>query len=135
MNQHRITQENLRNAHLALLSFAEEFKDVYCQRMQTCIYFVCPCMHLLMHLPRKVLRIGPPICSSQWTLEHTIGNLGKEIKQHSNPFANLSQRGIRCAHVNALIAIIPDLEGNQNSGGDVMHRLCVFVRTATSTYG
>ena len=38
---------------------------------------------------------------------------------NSNPFANLSQRGIRHACVNALVAIIPDLEGNQNSGGDL----------------
>jgi len=50
-------------------------------------------------------------------LEHTISNLGEEIKQHSNPFANLSQRGIRCTCVNALMAIIPDLEGNGSSGG------------------
>ena len=49
-------------------------------------------------------------------LEHTIGNLGKEIKQHSNLFANLSQQGIRHAHVNALMAIISDLEGNGSSG-------------------
>jgi len=119
MNQHRITQENLRNAHLALLSFAEEFEDIYCQHMQTCIHFIRPCMHLLVHLPCEVLRIGPPIYSSQWTLEHTIGNLGKEIKQHLNPFTNLSQRGIRHARVNTLVAIIPDLEGNQNSGGDL----------------
>lgn len=73
-------------------------------------------MHSLIHLPREVIHIGPPICSSQWTLERTIGNLGEEIKQHSNPFANLSQRGIRHAHVNALVAMIPDLEGQKSSG-------------------
>ena len=32
------------------------------------------------------------------------------MKQHSNPFANLSQRGIRRARVNALKAMIPDLD-------------------------
>jgi hypothetical protein len=115
MNQHRITQANVREAHIALLSFAREFEIVYCQRLPTRIHFVRPCMHSLVHLPREVLRIGPPICSSQWTLERTIGNLGEEIKQHSNPFANLSQRGIRRARVNALMAIIPDLDGNKNS--------------------
>jgi len=50
-----------------------------------------------------------PICSTQWTLEHTIGNLGEEIKQHSNPCENLSQHGVRRAQVNALTAMIPDL--------------------------
>jgi hypothetical protein len=46
-----------------------------------------------------------------------IGNLGKEIKQHSNPFANLSQRGIRHAQVNAIKAMIPDLEQNKATKG------------------
>lgn len=110
MNQHRITLDNVREAHRALLSFAQEFEVIYCQRLPTRIHFVRPCIHSLIHLPREVIRIGPPICSSQWTLERTIGNLGEEIKQHSNPFANLSQRGIRRARVNALKAMIPDLD-------------------------
>lgn len=48
-------------------------------------------------------------------MEQTIGNLGEEIKQPSNPFANLSQRGIRHSQVNALKAMIPDLEPNSDS--------------------
>ena len=110
MNQHRITLANVREAHQALLSFAQEFEMLYCQRLPTRIHFVRPCIHSLVHLPREVIRIGPLVCSSQWTLERTIGNLGEEIKQHSNPFANLSQRGIRRARVNALKAMIPDLD-------------------------
>ena len=70
-----------------------------------------------MHLPCKVVRLGPLICSSQWTLERTIGNLGEEIKQHSNPFANLLQQGIRCAQVNALKAMIPDLDLDRTAKG------------------
>jgi len=97
MHQHKITQDEVHKVHLALASFAQEFEIIYCQRKATQIHFICPCLHSVVHLPSKVIRIGPPICSSQWTLEHTIGNLGEEIKQHSNPFANLSQRGIRHA--------------------------------------
>ena len=110
MNQHRITLANVREAHQALLSFAQEFEILYCQHLPTRIHFVRPCIHSLVYLPREVICIGPPVCSSQWTLERTIGNLGEEIKQHSNPFANLSQRGIRRARVNALKAMIPDLD-------------------------
>ena len=110
MNQHNITLANVHEAHQALMSFAQEFEILYCQRLPTRIHFVRPCIHSLVHLPREVIRLGPPICSSQWTLERTIGNLGEEIKQHSNPFANLSQRGIRRARVNALKAMIPDLD-------------------------
>src|SRR5216683_4314425 len=43
-------------------------------------------------------------------LEWTIRNLEKEIMQHSNLFANLSQCRIRCTRVNALKALIPDLD-------------------------
>ena len=109
MNQHKITLSNVRKAYQVLLSFAQEFEIIYCQCWATRIHFVWPCIHSLMHLPHEVIHIGPPICSSQWTLERTIGNLGEKIKQHSNPFANLSQQGIRHARVNALKAIIPDL--------------------------
>ena len=65
---------------------------------------------MLLHLAPEVTRSGPPICSSQWTMEQTIGNLGKEIRQPSNPFANLSQCGLLCCQVNALIAMVLDLK-------------------------
>lgn len=42
-------------------------------------------------------------------MERTIGNLGEEIRQPSNPYANLSQRGLLRCQVNALMAMIPDL--------------------------
>jgi hypothetical protein len=57
--------------------------------------------------------VGPGIIYSQWTIERTIGNLGEEIKQHSNPFSNLAQRGLRRCQVNALKAMIPDIEPTQ----------------------
>jgi hypothetical protein len=47
-------------------------------------------------------------------IEQTIGNLGQEVKQLSNPFANLSEQGLRRAQVNALKAMIPTLEPNNN---------------------
>ena len=58
--------------------------------------------------------MGPGICSLQWTMEQTIGNLGEEVKQHSNPFSNLSQRGLRWSQINALKAMVPDLEPPEN---------------------
>jgi hypothetical protein len=39
-----------------------------------------------------------------------IGNLGEEIRQPSNPYANLSQRGLLRCQVNPLKAMIPDLQ-------------------------
>jgi hypothetical protein len=43
-------------------------------------------------------------------MECTIGNLGEEIWQPSNPYANLSQRGLLRCQVNALMAMILDLQ-------------------------
>jgi hypothetical protein len=43
-------------------------------------------------------------------MERTIANLGAEIRQPSNPYANLSQRGLLRCQVNALTAMIPDLD-------------------------
>ena len=54
--------------------------------------------------------MGPPVISSQWTMERTIGNLTQELWQPSNPFANLSQRALLRCQINALKNIIPDLE-------------------------
>ncbi|KAJ7120709.1 hypothetical protein C8R43DRAFT_1136650 [Mycena crocata] len=61
-------------------------------------------------MPGETVRKGPGNLYSQWALERTIGNLGEEIKQHSDPYSNLTQRGIRRAQVNALKAVIPELE-------------------------
>jgi hypothetical protein len=43
-------------------------------------------------------------------MEHTIGNLGQEIRQPSNPFANLAQRALQRSQVNALKSIYPELD-------------------------
>ena len=45
-------------------------------------------------------------------MECTIGNIGVEVKQPSNPFSNLSQHGVLQAQINALKAMIPDLDYN-----------------------
>ena len=63
----------------------------------------------------EVTHVGPGLCVSQWTMEQTIGNLGKEIQQPSNPYANLLQCRLHCCRVNALKAIFPDLEPTKNN--------------------
>ena len=76
INQHSISLDNVRDANLTLTSFVQEFEAIYCQRLSTQIHFVRLCIHSVVHLPCEVLCISPPVCSSQWTLEQTIGNLG-----------------------------------------------------------
>ncbi len=105
--QHNIKHDDILTAHDLLVSFAHRFELLYYQRRTDRLHFVRQSIHALLHLAPEVFRIGPPICSSQWTMERTIGNLGQEIRQPSNPFANLSQRGLLRCQVNALTAMLP----------------------------
>ncbi|KAG6825165.1 hypothetical protein H0H92_004520, partial [Tricholoma furcatifolium] len=52
--------------------------------------------------------LGPGLFYN-WTMERTIGNLVRELRQPSNPYANLAQRALNWAQLNALKAVIPDL--------------------------
>lgn len=47
---------------------------------------------------------------TQFTMERMIGDLGSQVKQHSKPYVNLSQRGVQQAQVNALKTMVPDLK-------------------------
>ena len=115
--QKKITTTELRSAHKALLDFANDFEVLYYQRKASRLHMVRPSIHVLTHLAPEIIRLGPGICYSQWTMERVIGYLTSEIKQDSNPYANLSQRGLRRSQVNALYAMVPDLErpGPDNS--------------------
>lgn len=112
IQQHHIKTADLVIAGDLLKSFTHEFETLYYQRRVDRLHFCRQSIHALLHLASEVTRIGPPICSSQWTMERTIGNLGEEIRQPSNPYANLSQRGLLRCQVNALTAMIPDLQKN-----------------------
>ena len=56
------------------------------------------------------MRVGPGAYSTQFTMECMVGDLGQEIWQPSNPFANLAQHALRRSQVNALKSIYPDLD-------------------------
>ena len=110
IQQHHIRADDLLLAGNLLESFVRDFEALYYQGRVDRLHFCRQSVHALLHLAPEVTRIGPPICSSQWTMERTIGNLGQEIRQPSNPYANLSQRGLLRCQVNALKAMVPDLD-------------------------
>ena len=70
-------------------------------------------VHALPHIPSDCERVGPQSFHTQWTMEWTIGNLSQEIKLHSDPYTNLSERGVRHAQVHALKAMLPDFEDDK----------------------
>ena len=95
MSQYNITPKEIQQACQWFCEWEEDFELLYYQRRIDQIHFVQPCVHLTNHLALEATRVGAPICSSQWTMEWTIGNLGCEICQPSDPFSNLTQQGIQ----------------------------------------
>ena len=114
VSQCRITAEHVRKAHRALLEYVDEFKILYYQRLHSCLHFIRPILHTLCHLASEAVRVDPGLYLSQWTIERTMGNIGEEVKQPSNPFKYFSDRGLRRAQVNALKAMIPTLEPDKD---------------------
>lgn len=110
ITQRRITGVQLREAYSYLVQFVEEFENLYYQRRVDRIHFCRPCIHTLLHTCNEVIRVGPGAYSTQFTMERTIGNLGQEIRQPSNPFANLARRALLRSQVNALTNIYPHLD-------------------------
>lgn len=110
LTQRRIFGFQLREAHSHLIQFIEEFENLYYQRRADRLHFCRPCIHTLSHTCEEVMRVGPGAYSTQFTMERTIGDLGQEIRQPSNPFANLAQRALRRSQVNALKNIYPELD-------------------------
>ncbi|RXW12320.1 hypothetical protein EST38_g13534, partial [Candolleomyces aberdarensis] len=107
--QRSITTEDLEAAYILLSDFCIEFEVLYVRRKSSRLHFVHQSIHNLFHLAPDTEKCGPLALESQWTIERVIGYLGQEIRQPSNPFKNLSQRGLRQAQLNALSAMAPNL--------------------------
>lgn len=108
--QEEIHPAELKEAHDRITEFSDGFENLYCQRRADRIHFVRPSIHTPSHIAPETMRVGCAIIFAQWSMERTIGNLGEEIKQHSNAFINLAQRGLRRCQINALKSMIPDIE-------------------------
>jgi transposase InsO family protein len=110
LQQRAISVMQLQTAHRFLLEFTEEYEALYYQCKVERLQFCRQSVHALSHLSPDTIWLGPGGYSSQWTLERTIGNLGKELKQPSNPYANLANCGLLRLQMSALHAILPDLK-------------------------
>ncbi|KAI0321479.1 hypothetical protein OF83DRAFT_296742 [Amylostereum chailletii] len=112
---HAIRRVDLRMAQKLLLEFAREFELLYYQRKESRLHFCRQSIHQVAHMAPESGRVGPLGLVGQWVMERTIGDLGQEVKQPSNPYANLSQRGLQRAQVNALKSVMPDLEADKDA--------------------
>ena len=110
-----ISRSDIRTAHQYLLEYTLEYELLYYQRWTYRIHFVHPSIHLLTHYGPETYRAGPLALLAQWVMERTIGNLGAELCQPSNPYENLAQRGLLRSQINALKAMFPDLEPDKSA--------------------
>lgn len=106
--------EELAEAHQCLMEFSDGFEQIYVHQRVDRLHFVRACIHALSHLAPETARLGPLILSDQFTTERTNGNLGEEIKQHSNAFFNYEERGLWRCQIDALRALIPDIEADSD---------------------
>jgi len=122
--QRSINSAQVREAHSFLIQFVEEFEHLYYHGHPDRLHFCQPWLHTLLHTAPEILRVGPGCYGSQNTMERAIGDLGKDIRQPSNPFANLSQIALRRSQINALLNTCPELDVNAETiptGNNVGH--------------
>ncbi|KAI1782309.1 hypothetical protein LXA43DRAFT_957563 [Ganoderma leucocontextum] len=104
----------LVRAKLLLTEATKDFETHYYARDPDRLHLVRPVIHTLGHTPDQVVLHGSLICLTQLPMERLIGDLGAEIKQPSKPYANLSQRAVRRCQVNALKAMLPELDRSRH---------------------
>ncbi|KAF8154953.1 hypothetical protein B0H34DRAFT_660517 [Crassisporium funariophilum] len=108
--QRRITGKQAQEAHSYLVQFVEEYEHIYYQRRMDRLHFARPCLHTLLHTGPEILRTGNGVLTDQYTMERAIGELGKAIRQPSDPYGNLSQLALRRAQASALKVVCPELD-------------------------
>ena len=112
--QRTISRQQLIEAHTLLLQWCSDFELLYYQRNPDRLHFVRQCVHSLTHLAKESYRLGPLSLSSQWTMERVIGYLGSLLRQPSNVFRHLAAQSRRLAYVNALTAMWPAFQVEEN---------------------
>ncbi|KAF8156023.1 hypothetical protein B0H34DRAFT_659651 [Crassisporium funariophilum] len=112
--QRRITGSQMREAHSYLVQFVKEYENLYYQRRMDRLHFCRPCLHTLIHTCPEISRVGPGTYLTQYTMERQIGDLGQQVRQPSNPFANLCQVALRRSQINALKSMCPKLDTTSN---------------------
>lgn len=110
--QRKISGTQAQEAHSFLVQFVEEYENMYYQRRVDRLHFTRPSLHSLLHTGPEIPRVGNGCLTSQFTMERTIGDLGRGIRQPGNPFGNLCQLAVRRAQINALKSIYSEFDND-----------------------
>ncbi|RDX40597.1 hypothetical protein OH76DRAFT_1459464 [Lentinus brumalis] len=110
VSEYEITEANLIQSRELLNSATEDFEKYYYERDPDRLHFVRPVIHHLWHIPDQIVLNGSLIVRTQLPMERMIGQFGGELKQPSNPYANLSQRAARRMKINTAQGMMPSLD-------------------------
>ncbi|KAI0748599.1 hypothetical protein C8Q80DRAFT_1103617 [Daedaleopsis nitida] len=120
--QEEIPLQDVVKAKTLLSESSLDFENIYYERDPDRLHVVRPCVHAIWHAPDEIVRRGSLLGCTQHTMERFIGDLGGQIRQPSNPYANLSQLAVRRCQENALKAMIPGIGGRTKEDGFVLPR-------------
>ena len=123
-----ITPQDLRYGKYSPRRFCPGIRALYYERKASRIHFVRHSIHLLTHIAPETTRAGPLACYAQWTMEATIGNLGKEIGQDKDPYRNLEERGVLRAQLGSVIG-----DAIQNLTSTMAHLACLTTHMSFQT--
>ena len=101
---------SLEKANFALREYVIQFEELYYRRNINHLHFIHQCLHLLTHLAPETLCCRPLSGCAQWCMESAVRSFSREVCSHSSTFANIANRGVLRAQINAIKAKIPDLE-------------------------
>lgn len=119
VHQRQIPRSQVLEAHEMIQKFHIEFEEIYVRRRVDRLHMVRPCLHAILHMPSETVRVGPPPLYSTWTMERMVGDLGGEIRQPSNPYANLSERALLRCQINTLKSLFPGIEPGSAKQNDL----------------
>ncbi|KZV67516.1 hypothetical protein PENSPDRAFT_744460 [Peniophora sp. CONT] len=104
------TPSQLRESHTRVADWKANLEYDYAQLKISRLHFMPQCTHAVLHDSDDYFRNGPLIASSQFACERYIGILGGELNQPSNIYGNITERALRFAQLNAMLAMYPDLD-------------------------
>jgi hypothetical protein len=103
--------EDLLDAHSAQVEAHQQFEEIYYDRDPRRLNVCRQSIHNCTHGAPEIQRVGPLSLLSQYPLERTIGDLGRQIRnfQGEKMYTNFAHMGWRQTQINALYAIFPEL--------------------------
>jgi hypothetical protein len=108
-----ITPAELKELYDLVIEWCVDFERLYVQRKANRLHFVRPWVHTMLHIANEIVRLGPTVYYSQWTMERILGLLKDQLRLHSDPYTNLAMVGMRMCQVNALKTMLPELDDTE----------------------